>query len=112
MLARATAQIVHRRARDAGAALAKRTLGKEISATRRSDRTTTTTTRAMSRFGDVPEAPKDPILGISEMFNADAHAEKMNLGVVRAATRRGTRGTARGPSTRECAIRARGKVLD
>ena len=111
MLARATAQIVHRRARDAGAALAKRTLGKEISATRRSDRTTTTT-RAMSRFGDVPEAPKDPTLGISEMFNADAHAEKMNLGVVRAATRRGTRGTARGPSTREGAIRARGKVLD
>ena len=35
------------------------------------------------RFADVPEAPKDPILGISEMFLADSHPEKMNLGVVR-----------------------------
>ena len=42
--------------------------------------------RAMSstsRFADVPEAPKDPILGITELFLADAHPEKMNLGVVR-----------------------------
>ena len=31
----------------------------------------------------MPEAPKDPILGISEMFLADSHPEKMNLGVVR-----------------------------
>jgi len=40
-------------------------------------------TAMRGRFADVPEAPKDPILGISEMFLADSHPEKMNLGVVR-----------------------------
>lgn len=52
------------------------------------------------RFADVPEAPKDPILGISEMFAADSHPEKMNLGVVRVERfrrrRRRGRGGARG----------------
>mmetsp|Transcript_22395 Transcript_22395/g.76051 ORF Transcript_22395/g.76051 Transcript_22395/m.76051 type:complete len:431 (-) Transcript_22395:273-1565(-) len=32
-------------------------------------------------FLHVPEAPKDPILGVNEMFLADQRAEKMNLGV-------------------------------
>eukprot|EP00195_Chlamydomonas_chlamydogama_P012234 CAMPEP_0202901686 /NCGR_PEP_ID=MMETSP1392-20130828/14399_1 /ASSEMBLY_ACC=CAM_ASM_000868 /TAXON_ID=225041 /ORGANISM="Chlamydomonas chlamydogama, Strain SAG 11-48b" /LENGTH=435 /DNA_ID=CAMNT_0049588291 /DNA_START=25 /DNA_END=1332 /DNA_ORIENTATION=+ len=32
-------------------------------------------------FGHVPEAPKDPILGITEKFLADNSPEKMNLGV-------------------------------
>lgn len=35
----------------------------------------------MARFADVPEAPKDPILGISELFLADPSSDKMNLGV-------------------------------
>lgn len=39
-------------------------------------------TRAMSsRFLDVPQAPPDAILGISEAFKADTSPDKMNLGV-------------------------------
>ena len=54
------------------------------------------------RFADVPEAPKDPILGISEMFVADSHPEKMNLGVVRVERfrRRRRRGGAGGTTGR------------
>eukprot|EP00976_Prorocentrum_cordatum_P000950 18839-Prorocentrum_minimum.AAC.2 len=39
--------------------------------------------RAMSTgfWSNVPEAPKDPILGISEAFKADTDPIKMNLGV-------------------------------
>lgn len=33
-------------------------------------------------FGNVEQAPKDPILGISEAFLADEKPNKMNLGVV------------------------------
>lgn len=32
-------------------------------------------------FATVPMAPRDPILGITEAFNADTHPEKTNLGV-------------------------------
>jgi aspartate aminotransferase len=39
--------------------------------------------RAASRFAAVPEAPKDPILGVTEKFLADQNPAKMNLGVVR-----------------------------
>ena len=33
-------------------------------------------------FGNVEQAPKDPILGITEAFLADDNPKKMNLGVV------------------------------
>jgi aromatic-amino-acid transaminase len=32
-------------------------------------------------FAAIPMAPRDPILGITEAFNADTHPEKTNLGV-------------------------------
>ncbi|MDO4785258.1 MAG: amino acid aminotransferase [Propionibacteriaceae bacterium] len=35
----------------------------------------------MSLFADVPLAPADPILGLTEAFNADPRADKVNLGV-------------------------------
>lgn len=38
--------------------------------------------RAASRFAAVPEAPKDPILGVTEKFLADTNPDKINLGVV------------------------------
>lgn len=34
-----------------------------------------------SRFAGVPQAPPDPILGVSEAFKADTSPEKLNLGV-------------------------------
>ena len=34
-----------------------------------------------SRLADVPQAPPDPILGVSEAFRADAHPDRLNLGV-------------------------------
>ena len=34
-----------------------------------------------SPFAEVPLAPKDPILGITEQYNADARPDKVNLGV-------------------------------
>jgi aromatic-amino-acid transaminase len=34
-----------------------------------------------SLFGAVPLAPRDPILGVTEAFNADANPRKVNLGV-------------------------------
>lgn len=34
-----------------------------------------------SLFQDIPLAPRDPILGVSESFNADSRAGKVNLGV-------------------------------
>lgn len=37
--------------------------------------------RGESWFADVPLAPKDPILGVTEKFLADQSPEKMNLGV-------------------------------
>mmetsp|Transcript_36322 Transcript_36322/g.92812 ORF Transcript_36322/g.92812 Transcript_36322/m.92812 type:complete len:430 (-) Transcript_36322:886-2175(-) len=37
--------------------------------------------RAASRFAGVPEAAKDPILGVTEKFLADTNPQKMNLGV-------------------------------
>eukprot|EP01006_Ploeotia_vitrea_P032216 TRINITY_DN64481_c0_g1_i2.p1 TRINITY_DN64481_c0_g1~~TRINITY_DN64481_c0_g1_i2.p1 ORF type:complete len:293 (-),score=126.03 TRINITY_DN64481_c0_g1_i2:24-878(-) len=37
--------------------------------------------RFMSRWSHVPEGPKDPILGVSEAFNADTDSRKLNLGV-------------------------------
>lgn len=36
---------------------------------------------ASSLFSDIPLAPKDPILGVTEAFNADTRATKANLGV-------------------------------
>jgi len=67
------------------------------------------TTAMSGRFADVPEAPKDPILGISEMFVADSHPEKMNLGVVRVERfRRRGRGGARGTGRRDDARVTRG----
>ncbi len=36
---------------------------------------------ASSVFAEVPLAPKDPILGVTETFNADTRPEKVNLGV-------------------------------
>jgi len=36
---------------------------------------------AASLFGAVQLAPRDPILGITEAFNADANPRKVNLGV-------------------------------
>ena len=38
---------------------------------------------AQTWFGNVEQAPKDPILGITEAFLADDNPKKMNLGVVR-----------------------------
>jgi aromatic-amino-acid transaminase len=35
----------------------------------------------MSLFAAVELAPRDPILGLNEQFNADTHAHKVNLGV-------------------------------
>ncbi|KAL4540924.1 hypothetical protein Ndes2526B_g05481 [Nannochloris sp. 'desiccata'] len=37
--------------------------------------------RCMSWFGHVDEAPKDPILGVTERFIADKNPQKINLGV-------------------------------
>src|SRR5690606_34766742 len=34
-----------------------------------------------SPFAEVPLAPKDPILGITEQYNADPRPDKVNLGV-------------------------------
>lgn len=45
--------------------------------------------RGESWFADVPLAPKDPILGVTEKFLADQHREKMNLGVVSSSGRAG-----------------------
>jgi aromatic-amino-acid transaminase len=36
---------------------------------------------AVSVFAAVPLAPRDPILGLTEQFNADQRADKINLGV-------------------------------
>src|SRR6478609_10468374 len=36
---------------------------------------------AASLFGAVDLAPRDPILGVTEAFNADANPRKVNLGV-------------------------------
>ena len=36
---------------------------------------------AASRLDSVPQAPPDPILGVSEAFKADNHELKLNLGV-------------------------------
>ena len=35
----------------------------------------------MSLFSAVEMAPRDPILGLNEQFNADANPHKVNLGV-------------------------------
>lgn len=43
--------------------------------------TTTTSTRMNSFFEHVPEAPADPILGVSVAYQADTHPNKLNLGV-------------------------------
>ena len=42
---------------------------------------------AQTWFGNVEQAPKDPILGITEAFLADNNPKKMNLGVVSFACR-------------------------
>lgn len=42
---------------------------------------------AQTWFGNVEQAPKDPILGITEAFLADNDPKKMNLGVVSFASR-------------------------
>ena len=36
---------------------------------------------AMSMFSAVEMAPRDPILGLNEQFNADTNPAKVNLGV-------------------------------
>lgn len=38
-------------------------------------------TSATSRLSDVPQAPPDPILGVTEAFKADTSSDKLNLGV-------------------------------
>ena len=38
-------------------------------------------TRSVSPFVDIPQAPPDPILGLTEAFNADSNPRKVNLGV-------------------------------
>lgn len=43
---------------------------------------------AQTWFGNVEQAPKDPILGITEAFLADDNPKKMNLGVVSFAFRK------------------------
>ena len=40
-----------------------------------------TSTASASLFGAIEMAPRDPILGITEAFNADHNPEKINLGV-------------------------------
>ena len=40
-----------------------------------------TSTASASIFSAIAMAPRDPILGITEAFNADTHANKVNLGV-------------------------------
>ena len=40
-----------------------------------------TTRSQMSLFSAVEMAPRDPILGLNEAFNADTRATKVNLGV-------------------------------
>eukprot|EP00761_Pharyngomonas_kirbyi_P012597 gb/GECH01012624.1/.p1 GENE.gb/GECH01012624.1/~~gb/GECH01012624.1/.p1 ORF type:complete len:466 (+),score=110.46 gb/GECH01012624.1/:1-1398(+) len=42
---------------------------------------TTTPSRMKSRWGSIPEAPRDPILGITLAFKEDKHPKKLNLGV-------------------------------
>jgi aromatic-amino-acid transaminase len=42
---------------------------------------TMTSTAPASIFGAIAMAPRDPILGITEAFNADTNAAKINLGV-------------------------------
>lgn len=42
---------------------------------------TTTATNALSRLDAVPQAPPDPILGVSEAFRADTSPQRLNLGV-------------------------------
>ena len=42
---------------------------------------TMTSTASASLFGAIEMAPRDPILGITEAFNADTNPEKINLGV-------------------------------
>jgi aspartate/tyrosine/aromatic aminotransferase len=34
-----------------------------------------------SRWANIPLAPADPILGVAVAFNADSHADKVNLGM-------------------------------
>ena len=41
----------------------------------------TATPMHASPFAEVPAAPPDPILGLTEAFNADANPNKVNLGV-------------------------------
>lgn len=43
--------------------------------------TDTAASRSKSRFSSVPEAPRDPILGITLAFNEDTFPNKLNLGV-------------------------------
>ena len=40
-----------------------------------------TSTASASIFGAIEMAPRDPILGITEAFNADTNPAKINLGV-------------------------------
>ena len=40
-----------------------------------------TSTASASLFGAIDMAPRDPILGITEAFNADTNPAKINLGV-------------------------------
>src|ERR1041385_484060 len=40
-----------------------------------------TMSHGRSPFADVPLAPADPILGLTEAFNADPNPNKVNLGV-------------------------------
>src|SRR6266550_3103201 len=40
-----------------------------------------TVTHHVSPFADIPAAPPDPILGLTEAFNADPNPNKVNLGV-------------------------------
>ena len=47
----------------------------------------------MSLFSAVEMAPRDPILGLNEAFNADQRASKVNLGVKRIAGAAPGRGT-------------------
>ena len=43
-----------------------------------------------SILADVPQAPPDPILGVSDAFRADTHPDRMNLGVGAYRTEEGT----------------------
>jgi aromatic-amino-acid transaminase len=40
-----------------------------------------TVTATASPFSEIPQAPPDPILGLTEQFNADQNPDKVNLGV-------------------------------